>query len=459
MRARKLTKTARGLVAAALVVTIGIGVGQSAAADDIDDRLAAAQSEAQQRRADRANLEASLDETNAQLRQAALDLDDVKTRLPVAQAELARAQADLQSAQREAELLAQRLQDAQDQEAAVSAQLDEGAGKVEAARADIAQMAREAVRGQGDVSAFGLVTGAQSTKDFLDEYAVSSSAARSQARSLTALQDAEALAQNQEARLAAIQEQITQLKDAADAKLAEARAAAQVAKDREQEVKDLIAKQERLTATISAQRDATMQEIEETKQDVADTEASIKNLTQQKAARDAEIAAQRAKEEAAKPSGGSGGGTSSGGGGSGGGGGATTSGKFLAWPTASTYVTSNFGWRLSPTYGVWMLHAGADFRAPLGAPIRAAQSGEVEYSRCEVAPGCNVRINHGTYQGQNVRTRYLHMADAGRAQVGQWVEQGQIIGYSGGTGRITGPHLHFELYINGTATDPVPWLP
>ncbi len=455
MRVRTLTKTVRGLVAAALVVTIGIGVGQSAAADDIDDRLAAARSAAEQRKAERATLEASLDETNAKLRQAALDLDDVRTRLPVAQAELARAQADVQSAQREAELLAQRLQDAQDQEAAVSAQLDAGAGKVEAARADIAQMAREAARGQGDVSAFGLVTGAQSTKDFLAEYAVSSSAARSQERSLTALQDAEALALNQEARLAAIQEQITQLKAAADAKVEQARAAEQVAKDREQEVKDLIAKQERLNATIEAQRDTTMQEIEATKEDVTKTEAEIKSLLKKQAARDAEIAAQRAKEAASKPATGSGGGA----GGGGGGGSAPTSGKFLAWPTASTYVTSNFGWRLSPTYHVWMLHAGADFRAPLGAPIRAAQSGEVVYSRCEVAPGCNVRINHGVYQGQNVQTRYLHMADAGRAQVGQWVEQGQIIGYSGGTGRITGPHLHFELYVNGTATNPVPWLP
>ncbi|QAY70401.1 M23 family metallopeptidase [Xylanimonas protaetiae] len=457
-RNRRLVRTA---LATVLVAVLGLGTASSAGADDIDDRLAAAKANQQTMQGKRAQLEEDLHETDAKLTQAVLDLDTVEAQLPVAQAELDRANADLEKARRDAAILAGRLQDAQDEVAQVTAQLQAGVGKVDAARADIAQMAREQARGTDGVSALGLVTGAQSTEDFLEQYAVSSSAARSQARTLTALQDAEALARNQEARLAAIRVEIAQLKKAADDNVVVKKAAEAAATAKKAEVKGLIVKQTELKATIEAQKVQTLADIEATKQDLANQESEIKGLIEKQKARDAEIARQReaarkAAEEAAAAAAKSQGGGGSGGGG---GGGSGSAGSFLDWPTASHVVTSSYGWRLSPTYGVWMLHAGADFRAGLGTPIRAAQSGEVDESSCSAGPGCNIRINHGSYDGQNVRTRYLHLAVEGRAAVGQWVQQGQVIGYSGGTGRITGPHLHFEVYVNGSSTDPVPWLP
>ncbi|PZR55138.1 peptidase M23 [Xylanimonas oleitrophica] len=475
----RTTRILRAAMAGVLAATLGLGVAATAVADDIDDRRAAAEAQARAKKAEREELQNDLEHSNAKLSQAVLALNEVEGRLPLAEAELAAAQAKLEKARREAEILAQRLQDAQDEEASVTAQIQAGAGQVDAARADIVQMAREAARGKGEVSALGLVTGAQSTEEFLQSYAVTSSAARSQARTLTELQDAEAVARNQQARLEAIRQTIGQLKKAADDNVVVARSAQQQAQQRKSEVEGLIAQQRRLKAEVEAERATALQEIEQNKKEQAAVEADIKQLIQQQKQRDAEIAARRAQEAAAAAaareqanagsgSGGgsgstSGGGSGGGGGGSagggGGGGGGSSSRSFLGWPTDSRVVTSHYGMRLSPTYGVWMLHAGSDFRAGYGAPIYAAQDGEVDASYCADGPGCNVRINHGSYNGQNVRTRYLHLANNGRAQVGQWVRKGQIIGYSGGTGRITGPHLHFEVYVNGSSTNPVAWLP
>src|SRR5690606_32314693 len=111
----------------------------------------------------------------------------------------------------------QRLADAKAEEATVSQQIEAGEGKVESARADVVEMARQAYRNGDDPSTIGIVTGAQSTEEFLEEFAVSSSAARSQARTLTQLQDAEAVARNQQARLDAIRETVAALKREADA--------------------------------------------------------------------------------------------------------------------------------------------------------------------------------------------------------------------------------------------------
>src|SRR5690606_12705297 len=134
------------------------------------------------------------------------------------------------------------LSDAEAEEAAVADEIAAGKGKVEAARADVVQMARQAYRNGDDTSTLGIVTGAQSTEDFLEEFAVSSSAARSQARTLTDLQDAEAVARNQQARLDAIREAIAELKREADANVVAAEKARQQAADRKAEVERLIAK-------------------------------------------------------------------------------------------------------------------------------------------------------------------------------------------------------------------------
>ncbi|RED16963.1 murein DD-endopeptidase MepM/ murein hydrolase activator NlpD [Parasphingopyxis lamellibrachiae] len=112
-------------------------------------------------------------------------------------------------------------------------------------------------------------------------------------------------------------------------------------------------------------------------------------------------------------------------------------------------LTSGFGYRRHPILGYRRLHTGLDIAAVRGTPIRAAQSGTVNYSGRNRGYGNYVRINHGG----GIQTAYAHMSRI-VASNGSRVSQGQIIGYVGSTGMSTGPHLHYELIRNGTKVDP-----
>ena len=99
------------------------------------------------------------------------------------------------------------------------------------------------------------------------------------------------------------------------------------------------------------------------------------------------------------------------------------------------------------------MHSGLDFRGPKGAPILAAAKGRVSFVGRKSGYGNVVEVDHGN----GVMTRYAHMS-AFKSKVGQAVEAGQPIGAIGSTGRSTGPHLHFEVRINGRAVNPRPFL-
>ena len=112
-------------------------------------------------------------------------------------------------------------------------------------------------------------------------------------------------------------------------------------------------------------------------------------------------------------------------------------------------VTSNFGSRMHPILGYTRMHKGIDFRAGYGTPILAASDGRIARAGWAGGYGRQVMINHaGGYA-----TSYSHMSRI-VAQPGQFVRQGQVIGYVGSTGLSTGPHLHYELHRNGLAINP-----
>jgi murein DD-endopeptidase MepM/ murein hydrolase activator NlpD len=113
-------------------------------------------------------------------------------------------------------------------------------------------------------------------------------------------------------------------------------------------------------------------------------------------------------------------------------------------------ITSGFGYRRHPILGYRKMHSGIDFGAPHGAPIYAATDGVILSAGRAGGCGNTVKINHGG----NLATRYCHMSRI-VASAGQRVRQGQIIGYVGSTGLSTGPHLHYELYRNGSVINPL----
>ena len=117
-------------------------------------------------------------------------------------------------------------------------------------------------------------------------------------------------------------------------------------------------------------------------------------------------------------------------------------------------VTSEFGNRIDPISGLPDGHTGMDLAVPTGTPIRAALDGTVTLSRYYDTYGYCVMIDHGN----GLTTLYGHNSQL-LVSVGQTVRAGDVVSLSGSTGRSTGPHLHFEVRLNGARTDPQYYLP
>lgn len=118
-------------------------------------------------------------------------------------------------------------------------------------------------------------------------------------------------------------------------------------------------------------------------------------------------------------------------------------------PANVLMMSSGFGYRRDPFTGAGAMHAGVDFRGPIGTPILAAAPGRVSFVGVKSGYGKVVEVDHG----QGIMTRYAHLSGFS-AKVGAQVAAGQQIAKMGSTGRSTGSHLHFEVRLNGVAVNP-----
>jgi murein DD-endopeptidase MepM/ murein hydrolase activator NlpD len=116
------------------------------------------------------------------------------------------------------------------------------------------------------------------------------------------------------------------------------------------------------------------------------------------------------------------------------------------WPVSGT-LTSGFGYRWG------RMHEGIDIAVPEGTPIRAAKAGTVAIAAYTGGYGNYTCVDHGS----GISSCYGHQSSYA-VSAGDQVAQGEVIGYSGNTGSSTGPHLHFEIRVNGTAVDPLGYL-
>ncbi|HLS89367.1 MAG TPA: peptidoglycan DD-metalloendopeptidase family protein [Sphingobacteriaceae bacterium] len=139
--------------------------------------------------------------------------------------------------------------------------------------------------------------------------------------------------------------------------------------------------------------------------------------------------------------------------------GGTVAGKFPLLPVDGRFrVSSNFGPRFHPILRTSRMHNGIDLAAPTGTPLQAVLPGIVTYAGTLGGYGNTIMIMHGTdEQGRQLVTLYAH-ASRIDVQAGQEVSAGQRIGAVGMTGLATGPHLHFEVRLNGTPVNPAPYL-
>jgi murein DD-endopeptidase MepM/ murein hydrolase activator NlpD len=136
-----------------------------------------------------------------------------------------------------------------------------------------------------------------------------------------------------------------------------------------------------------------------------------------------------------------------------GGGKAAVSPRGMVWP-ASGPVTSGYGWRTHPIFGTRRFHAGIDIGSPSGAAIIAAGTGKVIFVGPKGGYGNTTIVDHGG----GIATLYGHQSSIGVSN-GTVVAIGQRIGSVGCTGFCTGPHLHFEVRVNGDPVNPMGWLP
>jgi murein DD-endopeptidase MepM/ murein hydrolase activator NlpD len=125
-------------------------------------------------------------------------------------------------------------------------------------------------------------------------------------------------------------------------------------------------------------------------------------------------------------------------------------GDFFLWPVRG-YISSTYGYRVSPFTGARQFHSGMDISAPWGTPVKAAMAGRVSDVGFNNIFGNYVVITHHS----GYRTLYGHLSST-RVKAGGYVREGEPIGNVGSTGLSTGPHLHFTVYKNGVTVNPRP---
>src|SRR5262245_42785780 len=117
---------------------------------------------------------------------------------------------------------------------------------------------------------------------------------------------------------------------------------------------------------------------------------------------------------------------------------------------ASATISSPFGWRRDPFTGAPRFHAGVDVPIAYGRDVHAAAAGTVVFAGPQGGYGNSVTVDHGDGR----QTRYAHLSQQ-LVRVGDVVAGGQVLGKSGDSGRARGPHLHFEVLVNGKPVDPI----
>lgn len=410
---------------------------------------------------------ADLDESSAALVETSNALASAQAKLTAAQGNLATVRSRLSTARSGDVAAAADLAAANSARAAADAAVIAAQADVDRQRAEIGQFANATYQ-NANIDSLSVVVGAQSTDDLLSAMQVISSVADTQTSALanyTALR-ADLTVKQEAARAAATTASALRLKAAA--KLLTTKTIERQAAAAETEIAAFVAARAVAQTAASKARAADLArigalEVERTRvekvlaaiaaKEAAAARAHAAELAKQAAAAatahaaDAAAKAKAAAEAATSASGGS----SSDAGGS-----SSVAGALFQHP-ADGPITSPFGMRLHPILHIWKLHDGTDFGIACGTPVHAARAGTVESTYFNAGYGNRVILNHGWLDGASMATSYNHLT-RWVVQPGQHVGAGQLIGYSGTTGYSTGCHLHFVVYRNGTAVNPMNYL-
>jgi murein DD-endopeptidase MepM/ murein hydrolase activator NlpD len=395
---RARTAIAAGLAVAALLA----GLLAPASADDLDDVQDKIEA-----------TEDALHGASQRLKAAAADLANAEAKLPAARAAYAAAQERLQRAR---ELLAQirhELRQLRAQQEKVQAEIEAAQVRIERSETLIGRIVRVMYQ-TGGYAELQVVLEAESPTDFVQRVMATQSVTEAQAAVIDQL--------NADKAVLAAREQIMQVtEEAIEAKELEAEKQLETQKGLAAEAKE--AKQTVVALVQARQKALAVAEEERDKE-----EQRLANLEAQRDAIQAAIAQSSSV--------------------------GTATGS-LIWPMPGYSAgTGGVGWRVHPVYGYRSCHTGVDISAPEGTQIIAARGGRVIWANGNSAPyGNNTLIDHGN----GLATFYAHQSSFA-VTAGERVAKGEVIGYVGSTGYSSGPHLHFEVHVNGEPHDPLGWF-
>ncbi len=396
--------------------------------------------------ADIVALRLALEDTSKDLANAFIELKRTGAQLPGAQQELAAADAAQAVADRHNADVATALAVARANEAKAADALARNSRDTQAVQDQLGNIARDAYQ-QGGVSGLSIALEATSPEDFTNRLVMMDTVMRVRSATLRGLGTMRAEGRAVTAHLVAVRQQVGALKVEAEAALAQANAARDVAAAAKTKLDLMYAAQTLYAATVEAKKATEITNINTMQAQsnaLAKVLAARAKAARAKAAREraARAAAARAAHRAAPqyaPFG--------------------SVNGFLSVPVNAP-VSSEFGMRFHPIWQQWILHAGIDFAADCGSPVYAAAGGDVIMATPEYASGGygnRLVIDHGLQGGGvDLTTTYNHLTSF--VVTSGNVARGQLGAYSGTTGTSTGCHLHFETRQDGTPVNPRQWL-
>lgn len=398
------------LLAAATLAAAGLA---PAAADTLGD---------QKDKADAAVAAAKddLESSSAAVRQAAVALADVSARLPAVRAAYAEALGRMQTARDQLMIVRAHLRTLRAEQDALERQVAAAQRHIDTTQTLISDIVRQQYQ-SGGMQELAVVLDAQSPSDFVQRLLTTQEVLASQSAVVDQLTADKALLAGKQQQLQVTQDGVKQVAAQALDQFQRLQELAQKAHSAQQQIESLVTQRSDALRVARDQRASEKQRYE------------VALRAQQKLQQ--QIAAATS----------SGGSTSTGTG--------AGSGYFL-WPVPGPMV-QGVGWRVHPVYGYRSCHTGIDIAAGTGTPIKAAAAGVVIWTNpADGGPyGNNTLIDHGN----GMSTFYAHQS-AFNVTPGEHVAKGQIIGFVGMTGYATGPHLHFEIHVNGVPYDPMGWF-
>lgn len=339
-----------------------------------------------------------LESASALVREVAAELAEIRKQLPIAEAKLKKAREELAVAREKDRLAAEKLAELENQLQITQKNYDE-------TRSYVADVARSLYQ-EGPLATIEILLGSTDPNDFSQKLMAMQTFVGNQNEKLAQLETIKAQLEQEQAAVAA-------QKIILEAQKAEALVAAQKAKAAEEEVVRLIAKQKAALAKAESEREATRKRYEQLRAE----QIRLQQLARLRAGL-----------------------------------GGTMAGE-LYWPVPGARFSQGVGPRRHPVYGYRSCHTGIDLAAGTGTPIAAAATGIVTAVTTLRAYGRVIVIAHNG----GLSTMYAHLSRF-NVNVGQGIAVGDTIGFVGSSGWSTGPHLHFEVHVNGVPHNPLGWF-